>query len=130
VTVNGEIAKPVEFTRRLDLSEQRAIERRLVELEPYVTESAALKRRLANVHKRLGVESNATLVDRQVLALLDQHRQLARSLIIRDLGLEAHVVKSSLERLVRKGRVCVVTRGHYALTQSERATPGSSMYAP
>jgi len=79
-----------------------------------VAEAAALRRRLANVHRRLGVESNASVVDRAVLTELTSHPGgLARSLLIRDLGLSEYVVKASLERLERRGKVASPTRGHW-----------------
>jgi hypothetical protein len=113
-----EIARPIEFTRRLDTSEARAIEKRLAELEPYVAEHAALRRRLESVRRRLGVESAASMVDRSIVTLLTEHQPgLSRNLIIRDLGLPIHVVKSSLERLVRRGRIISTERGYYRLRQ-------------
>lgn len=112
-----EISKPVEFTRKLDVSEARAIERRLIELEPYVIEAAALRKRLANVNRRLGVESYASMIDRQIIALLDKHGGLSRRLLIRDLGKPEHVVKSGLERLLRRGKVVTTERGYYRLAE-------------
>lgn len=107
----------VQFSRNLDLSEARAIEKRLAELEPYVVEHAALKRRLHNVHRRLGFESYSAMVDRSIVDLLTQHQAgLARHLIIRDLDLPVQVVKDSLKRLSVRGRIESPERGYWRLS--------------
>lgn len=104
------------FARNLDLSEARAIERRLAELAPAVEEAAALRARLINVHRRLGVESHARKVDRSIEQLLVVHPAgMARGLIIRDLEQPPHIIKSSLRRLQARGRVHSPNRGYYQL---------------
>ena len=116
-----DIAPPIRFSRNLDLSEKRAIERRLHELQPYVEESHHLSRRLENVNRRLGIESHAAVVDRNVLELLTKHKVgLPRHIIIRDLNQPEEVIKASLKRLLRKGKVTNPLRGHWRLHVSER----------
>jgi hypothetical protein len=108
---------PVQFARNLDLSERRAIEKRMGELEPYVAEYRALQRRLVNVNRRLGLESHAAMVDRSIMTLLTQNSGgMPRHLIIRDLGLPPDTVKSGLERLRRRGQIESPTRGYWCLT--------------
>jgi hypothetical protein len=109
-------ADPGKFTRNLDLAEQRAIERRLVELVPYEEEAKALRRRLANIKRRLGIESTARTVERSVLQCLAENEgRLARSILIRDLHLPPDLVKSALQRLERTGKVHSVERGYWVL---------------
>jgi hypothetical protein len=112
-----EIAKPIHFAHNLDLSEARAIERRLAELVPYEEEAKALRRRLVNVNRRLGVETQAKMVERRVVqCLIDNEGRMPRSLIVRDLELDEVLVKSALERLRRKGKVENPQRGFWVLT--------------
>jgi len=107
-----------DFTKNLDLSEKRAIERRLAEIQPMIEEAAALRHRLSSVHRRLGLESYASQVDRSLLGLLDQNPGgMARGLIIRDLGLVPHIVKSSIERLEKRGKIESPSRGYWRIKQ-------------
>jgi len=107
-----------EFTKNLDLSEKRVIEQRLAEIQPMIEEAGALRHRLAHVHRRLGLESHSHQIDRSLLELLDQHPSgLARGLIIRDLGISSSLVKSSIERLEKRGKIESPSRGYWRIKQ-------------
>jgi len=113
------ITPAVKFTRNLDLSERRAIERRLAEIQPFVTEAQALRKRLENINRRLGVESYSRMAERTIMELLLQHPVgLPRHIIIRDCDLTENVVKGGLERLRERGRVTSPARGHWRVTAS------------
>jgi hypothetical protein len=115
-------AKPVQFTRNLDLSERRAIERRLEELVPYEEEAKALRRRLVNVKRRLGVESTSRVVERSIIRLLrENNNRMPRHLIIRDLEVDPELVKSALERLRKNGALSNPERGYWVLNQTSSA---------
>lgn len=113
---DADITNPGKFLRNVDTSERRLIERRLQELAPYEEEAKALRRRLASIKKRLGIESTARIVERSILkCLADNDGRLSRNLIIRDLQLDPDTVKGALQRLNRKGQIHSTERGYWVL---------------